>query len=82
MFRFAEVRKILLGVLVTLGFVAAGLVALFVMLWLALIAILGFFLYAAVRRMLPRKRKRRPGPGGGSEVIEGEFRIERNDRKP
>ena len=80
MFRFAEVRKILLGVLVTLGFVAAGLVALFVMLWLALIAILGFFLYAAVRRVLPRKR--RPGPGGDSEVIEGEFRIERSDRKP
>ena len=69
-----------MGALVTLAFVAAGLVALFVMLWLALVAVIGFFLYAAARRVLPRKRP--PGSGGGSEVIEGEFRIERNDRKP
>ena len=80
MFRLAEIRKVLLGVLVTLGFVAAGLVALFVMLWLALIAVIGFFLYALVRRVLPPKR--RPGSGGGSQIIEGEFRIERNDRTP
>ena len=80
MFRLAEIRKVLLGALVTLGFVAAGLVALFVMLWLALIAVISFFLYAIVRRVLPRKRP--PGSGGGSEVIEGEFRIERNDRTP
>ena len=80
MFRLAEIRKVLVGALVTLGFVAAGLVALFVMLWLALIAVISFFLYAIVRRVLPRKRP--PGSGGGSEVIEGEFRIERNDRTP
>ena len=76
----AEVRKVLLGALVTLGFVAVGLVALFVMLWLALLAVIGFFSYALVRRVLPRKRP--PGTGGGPEVIEGEFRIERDDRKP
>lgn len=81
MIRLAEIRKVLLGVLVTLGFVAAGLVALFVMLWLALIAVIGFFFYALVRRVLPRKR-RPPGSGGGSQIIEGEFRIERNDRTP
>jgi len=80
MFRLAEIRKVLLGVLVTLGFVAAGLVALFVMLWLALIAVVGFFFYAIVRRVLPRERP--PSARGGSPVIEGEFRIERNERKP
>jgi len=80
MFRLAEIRKVLMGALVTLGFVAAGLVALLVMLWLALIAVIGFFLYAAMRRVLPRRRP--PGSGGGSQVIEGEFRIERNDRTP
>jgi len=79
MFRLAEIRKILLGALVTLGFVAAGLVALLVMLWLALVAVISFFLYAVVRRVLPRKRP--PGSRAGSQVIEGEFRIE-NDRKP
>jgi len=80
MVRFAEIRKVLLGALVTLGFVAVGLVALFVMLWLALVAVISFFLYAVYRRVLPRKRP--PGSRGGSQVIEGEFRIERNDRKP
>lgn len=80
MFRLAEVRKVLLGALVTLGFVAVGLVALFVMLWLALLAVIGFFFYALVRRVLPGKRP--PGTGGSPEVIEGEFRVERNDRKP
>jgi len=80
MFRLAEARKVLLGALVTLGFVAVGLVALFVMLWLALVAVIGFFFYAVVRRVLPRKRP--PGSGGGAEAIEGEFRIERDDRAP
>jgi len=80
MVRFAEIRKILLGALATLGFVAAGLVALFVMLWLALVAVAGFFLYGVLRRVLPRKRP--PGSRGGSQVIEGEFRIERDDRTP
>jgi Na+-transporting methylmalonyl-CoA/oxaloacetate decarboxylase gamma subunit len=80
MVRFSEIRKVLLGALVTLGFVAVGLVALFVMLWLALLAVIGFFFYAVVRRVLPRKRP--PESRGGSQVIEGEFRIERNDRKP
>ena len=75
---FAEILKVLLGALVILGLVAAGVVALFVGLWLALIAVLGFLLYATVRRILPRKGP--PAPGGGSQIIEGEFRIERNDR--
>jgi len=80
MSRFAEIRKVFLGVLVTLGFVAAGFVALFVMLCLALVAVAGFFLYAVFRRVLPRKRP--PASRDGSQVIEGEFRIERNDRTP
>lgn len=80
MYRLAELRKLLLGVLVTLGFVAAGLLALFVMLWLALVAVIGFFFYAVYRRVRPRRRP--PKPDGGSQVIEGEFRIERNDPSP
>ena len=80
MYRLAEIRKILMGALVTLGFVAAGLVALFVMLWLALIAVIAFFSYALVRRVRPRKPPR--GSGGDPEDIEGEFRIERDDRTP
>jgi hypothetical protein len=75
----AELRQLLRGVLVVLGLVAAGLVALFVMLWVALVAVTVLFFNALLRRVLPRKRRPRPG---GSEVIEGEFRIERDDRAP
>jgi hypothetical protein len=76
----AKIRKLLRGVLVVLGLVAAGFVALFVMLWVALVAVIVFFLNAVLRRVLPRKR--RPRPGGSPEIIEGEFRIERDDRAP
>ena len=80
MFRLAKIRKFLLDALATLGFVAVGLIALLVMLWLALIAVIGFFVYGAFQRVLPRKRP--PGSRGGSKVIDGEFRVERNDREP
>jgi hypothetical protein len=74
----AELRQLLRGVLAVLGLVAAGLVALFVMLWVALVAVTVLFFNALLRRVLPRKR--RPRPGGSPEIIEGEFRIERDDR--
>ena len=80
MFRFAEIRKVLLGALAIVGVVAAGLVAVFVMLWVALVAVAGFFIAAVVRRVLPGKRRR--ASRGGSQVIEGEFRVERDDRAP
>lgn len=80
MFRLAEIRKIFLGMLMTLGVVAAGLVAAFVMLWVALVALAGFYIAAVVRRVVPGKR--RPASRAGSEVIEGEFRVERDDRAP
>ena len=59
------------------GIVVAGLVALFVAWWIALAALLCLVIYLAVRRMLPRK----PGEAqrGAPAVIEGEFRIERED---
>ena len=80
MFRFAEIRKIFRGMLVTLGVVAAGLVAVFVMLWVALLALAGLFIAAVVRRVVPGKRRR--AARAGPEVIEGEFRVERDDRAP
>lgn len=80
MFRPADIRNLLRGVLVVLGLVAAGFVALFVMLWVALAATAVFFLNALLRRVSPRKRRRRPG--GDYKTIEGEFRIERDDRVP
>ncbi len=39
---------------------------------------LAFALTVAARRMLPRK----PAPGGAPAIIEGEFRIEREDSPP
>jgi uncharacterized protein (DUF58 family) len=65
-------------VLVVLGLVAAGFVALFVMLWVALVAVTVLFFNALLRRVLPRKR--RPRPGGAANIIEGEFRVEPDDR--
>lgn len=80
MFRFAEIRKVLLGALAVVGVVATGLVAAFVVLWVALVALAGFFIAAVVRRLVPGKRRR--ASRAGSEVIEGEFRVERDDRAP
>lgn len=73
----AETRKLLRGVIVVLGLVAAGFVALFVLLWVALAAVAVFFISAVLRRVLPRRRRPRPG---GPGIIEGEFRVERDDR--
>ncbi len=64
--------------LIAAGLVALGLAALFVAWWIAVILVLAFTLYVAVRRMLPRKR----APGGAPAIIEGEFRIEREDSPP
>jgi hypothetical protein len=72
MFRWTEIRKIFLGMLVTLGVLA--------MLWVALVALAGFFIAAVARRLVPGKRRR--ASRAGAEVIEGEFRIERDDRAP
>ncbi len=58
------------------GLVALGLIALFVAWWTAVILILAFAV--AARRMLPRK----PARGGAPAIIEGEFRIEREDSPP
>jgi len=44
----------------------------------AVILILAFAVTVAARRMLPRK----PAPGGAPAIIEGEFRIEREDSPP
>ena len=79
MFQIPEFFRPVLRVLVVVGFIAAGLVALFVAWWVAVAALLCFVLYAAVRRLLPQKpQEARRGPGGPA-VIEGEFRIERED---
>jgi hypothetical protein len=73
MSQIAEIFKTIPRVLLTVGLLAAGLIALFVAWWIALALILGFALYVAVRRLLPRKP---PASGGGSEIIEGEYRVE------
>jgi EamA domain-containing membrane protein RarD len=75
MARIAEILKSIPRVLLAVGLVALGLIALFVAWWIAVLLILGFALYVAVRRVLPRK----PASGGAPAIIEGEFRIERED---
>jgi hypothetical protein len=80
MFRWTEIRKIFLGMLVTLGVVVAGLLAVLAMLWVALVALAGFFIGAVARRLVPGRRRR--ASRADAEVIEGEFRIERDDRAP
>jgi Flp pilus assembly protein TadB len=80
MLSLAEIRKIFLGSLATLGVVAAGLVAVLVMLGVALAGLAGFFVAAVVRRVAPGRRRR--ASRGSPEVIEGEFRVERDDRAP
>jgi len=78
MVQIAEILKSIPRVLAAAGLVALGLIALFVAWWIAVILILGFALYVAVRRILPRK----PASGGAPAIIEGEFRIEREDPPP
>ena len=79
MLPMAEIFKFVLRVLVAAGFIAALLFALFVAWWIAVVAVLGFVLYAAVRRLLPRKAQAAQRGAGGAAVIEGEFRIEREE---
>jgi len=78
MAQIAEILKSIPRVLLAVGLVALGLIALLVAWWIAVILILGFALYVAVRRVLPRK----PASGGAPAIIEGEFRIEREDSPP
>ena len=68
-----------LRVLVTAGFIAAALVALFVASWIAVVGVLGFVLYAAVRRLLPRKPRDAQRGADGPAVIEGEFQTVREE---
>ena len=75
----AEIFKSVLRVLVTAGFTAAGLAALFVAWWIAVVAVLGFVLCAVVRRLLPHKPQEAQRGAGGPAVIEGEFRVEREE---
>jgi hypothetical protein len=77
MAQIAELFKSIPRVLLAVGLVVLGLIALFVAWWIAVILILGFALYVAVRRMLTRS----PASDGASE-IEGEFRIERENPPP
>lgn len=76
--RIAAILKSIPRVLLGIGLVAAGLVAFFVAWWIAVVLVLGLALYVAVRSMLPRK----PASGGAPAVIEGEYRIEREDSPP
>jgi len=71
-----DILKSIPRVLLTVFLLAAGLIALFVAWWIALALLLGLALYVAVRAVLPRK----PPPGGGSEIIEGEYRVEKETR--
>ena len=80
MVQIAEILRSIPRVLLAAGLVALGLIALFVAWWIAVILILGFTFTVAVWRMLPRKPP--PASGGAPEIIEGEFRIEREDSPP
>ncbi len=75
MVQIAGILRSIPRVLLAAGLVALGLIALFVAWWIAVILVLAFALAVAARRMLPRK----PAPGGAPAIIEGEFRIERED---
>jgi membrane protein implicated in regulation of membrane protease activity len=79
MFQLSEFFKALPRLLLMVVLLAAGLVALFVAWWIALALILGFAIYIAVRRLLSPKS---PGSGKRSAIIEGEFRVEREDAPP
>jgi membrane protein implicated in regulation of membrane protease activity len=82
MSRVSEFFKSTLVLLAAAALAAAGLVAFFVAWWIAAAAVLAFALYVAVRRMFARTPDG-GGPRGGPAVIEGEYRIEREDaRRP
>ena len=78
MVQIAGILRSIPRVLLAAGLVALGLIALLVAWWIAVALILAFALIVAVRRMLPQK----PAPGGAPAIIEGEFRIEREDSPP
>lgn len=65
-----------LRILVMLGVTAAALVALFFAWWFAVGSALGYVIYVALRRVLPRRH-----PPRGTQVIEGEFRVDRDERQ-
>jgi hypothetical protein len=65
-----------LRILVMLGVTAAALIALFLAWWFAVGSALGYVLYVALRRVLPRRH-----PPRGRQVIEGEFRVDRDERQ-
>jgi len=75
---FKAMPRLLLAV----GLVAAGLVALFVAGWIVAVTLLGFYLYFAVRGMLSRQPpgSRQRASRGGSAIIEGEYKVEDEGR--
>jgi hypothetical protein len=81
MSRVPEFFKSTLVLLAAAVLAAAGLVAFFVAWWIAAVAVLAFALYVAVRRVFARAPADGARPGGGPVVIEGEYRIEREDAK-
>lgn len=78
MIQIAEIFKAIPRALLIVGVVAAGLMALFVAWWIAVIMILGFSLYVAVLRILARNPAQ--ASGGGPAIIEGEYRVEGEGR--
>ena len=78
MVQIAGILRSIPRVLLAAGLVALGLIALLVAWWIAVVLILAFALTVAARRMLPRT----PAPGGAPAIIEGDFRIEREDSPP
>ncbi len=76
MFRPAEFFKAIPRLLAAVVLAVAGVVALLVAWWIAIAIVLGFAVYLAVRRILPRQPG---GPGGGADIIEGEYRVERDE---
>jgi hypothetical protein len=69
MFQLKEFVKALPRALLTLSLVAAGLLAIFVAWWIAVMGVIGLAIYLGVRRLLARGK-----PATGPEVIEGESR--------
>ena len=69
MFKPAEFFKALPRVLLTIGLVAAGLVALFVAWWIAVSIVIVLAIWFGVRRLILAHADRPAAP----ETIEGEF---------
>ena len=74
MFPIAELLRSVAGLLMLAGLVVAGLVAFFVAWWIAALAVVGFALYLALRRLFPGKRK------GEVTIVEGEYRRIEEDK--